>query len=491
MSKRFLNPGTSRIRQLAILTSAHQFLSAGCEVITILRKWIGYVAGTSALVWMIGCGGSGLGGDTTSTATTATTGSTSTATTATTGSTSTATTATTGSTATGTTSGTPSVTIGQFLNFKQNDPFISFFFLTGQGRAPDPVIATLHRVAVSKTGGATFAEPLAAAINLQLNGYFTQLKNVDVTPYPGTGASYLFDSYNLNIDSMQFGTHVISNQNGDAVVQDFIPANIRVRPGRQTIVPLFIDDSMFADGGSTVTYNRDALIARNVDPDTGAIDGFLSDYVRFDISGIPNKPLLSDGTPASRIYFSGDNIALSAGGTSGLFNVLDPSVINSGHFDPPVDIAGTLTPGTYTVLQDDPRPVSALAKIASLQGIYREYTDVTKNLGSFNVIVFPDSFDNLDSYDLVMFSRDANGVITQMYFGAADLKGNIFSAFPLTDLIDGSTTGEIDGTLTGLLDANGNATTTPSAVRIGTINITSGTVDPNFKSTGQFFVFSQ
>lgn len=341
---------------------------------------------------------------------------------------------------------------------------------------------------MSQTGGPTVSEPLSTAINIQLNGYFTQAKNVNITT--SFSNSILFDKYQLTIDSFNFGGTVISNSSGDAVLNDTFDANIRCYPGRQTLVPLFVDDAMFSLDPVTnlLSYDRNALLARNLDPDTNTINGFLSDFVRFDISNVPNRPLLSDGSAASRIYFSGDNIALSASGSKGLFNVLQPAVINAGQFNPPVDIAGTTAPGTYSLIQDDPRPLSVLAKIASIQGTWKDYTAVTKNLGAFETILFPDSTGS-KQLDLAMFARDANGVITNFYYGQADLDTKTFFAYPVGNLVTGDTTGEIQGTLSGYTDRDGAATTSSSAVRIGVISITSA-LPTGFTASGRFFIFN-
>lgn len=356
----------------------------------------------------------------------------------------------------------------------------------------DSVVASVHRVAVLKTGGESFAEPLATPINLQLNGYTSNLKNVNITPYPSTaGSSYLFDKFNLTVDTVTFTSSGSSyGSDGSPAVNDFFNANVRVMPGRNHIIPIFLDDAMLSEDNTgsfpVLAFDRDRFIARNFDPDTNTMNSMVSDYVRFDISNIPARPQLSTGGLASRIYLSGDNVAISAGGNSGTFNVLLPAKVNDGQFDPPVDIAGTTTPGTYVMVQDDPSQFESVSKIASLQGIWRDYTEVTKNLGSFETIVFPNSFDS-NQMDMALISRNANGVITNFYYGEADFDTNTFVAFPLDQIVNGGTAGEITGTLTNLKDGDGIATTDKKKIRIGTLNI-AGTVPANFQATGRFFL---
>ena len=130
------------------------------------------------------------------------------------------------------------------------------------------------------------------------------------------------------------------------------PARIRVLPGRDTSVPIFLDDSMFSVVGSEVVFNEDAFRLRNNLENAGdEISTYFSDYVSFDITGLPagEIPVLTNGQPAQRLLISGDNNAL--GTTNGTPRIevltLDAAEPIVGTYGPEGTLGGRNTHGTY------------------------------------------------------------------------------------------------------------------------------------------------
>ncbi|MBC8064790.1 MAG: hypothetical protein H7Y17_08170, partial [Chlorobia bacterium] len=284
---------------------------------------------------------------------------------------------------------------------------------------------------------------------------------------------------------------------------------------------------------------RDANLAPNPVQGIDTLNGFLSDYVMFDISGTPggDRPLLSGGGQAGKVYFSGDFVALSSGGSSGTFEVLTTLGFVNGTFAPVVNLpspGGTKPPfGTYSLLQADPRdddpsdndfPGLTVAQITALEGTYYNLADVVGGLETFEMITFPRSqerevldFNNnpilreLSIQDVVLIKRSGN-TITRMYFGEIDFGDTsgdpaTIKAYPIGQVDDGDAMNEIEGTVSGFKDVNGNAISLNSSdeavralaiqkigsgsftLQAGTDLIYGGPLPADFPSSGRFLVF--
>jgi len=319
-----------------------------------------------------------------------------------------------------------------------------------------------------------------------------------------TTNSRLFDNYSLEIKELHVDNGDPQNPDryqgpsGQPLVLENFPASIRAFPGRQTSVAIRLDDTMFTIDPNAqppdpvVQFNRDVFEASNLNAETNTINGFLADYLMFDISNLPAnfQPDFTTGGKANRVYFSGDTIAISQPNNSqaghGFFEVLTPIGFVEGSYGPPTQVAPF---GSYTLVQPDPRDLSGINKITALVGIWRNPKDVIGNLGSFEVISFPSSLDN-ELQDVVLVHRTGTTIDT-MYFGQLDLNSLTIKAYPIDQIDDGDASNEIDGTLSVLKDKNGAATSDPSLVREGRYTLTAGTgpVPANFKTSGRFIVF--
>jgi len=377
-------------------------------------------------------------------------------------------------------------------------------FMTGQGRAQGDLTAIVSRASLTDEFG-TETTTLLSPISLLLKGFQHQAARLDIKPLGRD--SRLFQTFNLDFTDFEI-------DNGNASPNHLAPPNnlpfgaparIRIFPGRSTSIPIFVDDSMFDASGGSVVFNSDQFLAVNLG--TGSeIKSFLSDYVSFDISSLPlaARPLLTNGDPAGRAYFSGDGIALSEGGQydsngnvfspprdeRGLFEVLtqDVSAPIEGHFAPSQIITGVPTPGTYSLVSPDPTDLSGIARITALQGTWYDYTKVLVSSLNFELITFPDSDDDKDQ-DAVGIVKTGNK-ITALYFGFADLEAGTFDIFPISGVVNGTdTTGELTGTLTGMVTGNNVITTVVHQMRSGTFTFTGGTRPASIPNTGRFLVF--
>jgi hypothetical protein len=261
----------------------------------LLNKWA-LLSFAAALV-IIGCGGSGGGGSHSSTGTS-------------------------GSGAPGT---NLSITIGKTNAQGQIFGTADFTYLTGQGRAPGDLTAIINYVQLQDQYGVV-SQSLGAQATLPLTQFTAQQLELDV-PFKGQN-SRLFESY-----TQVFSQFLVSGEStpADPPAALTFPARIRVFPGRDTEIPIFLDDSMFVDTGSDPTNSAADLIAytyvspppspqtpvnsvfayRNLNPalatataPAGEMGSYLGDYVGFDISAMPTakRPQLVTSNGANGQY---------------------------------------------------------------------------------------------------------------------------------------------------------------------------------------------
>jgi hypothetical protein len=363
---------------------------------------------------------------------------------------------------------------------------VNVSYLTGQGRAAGDITAVINRQVLSDDFSQveTILNPSRM---LALGGYTHQTINVNV---PTTNSRWM-DTFFLNVLQLRvddgFGGFTTIGGAGQPVVFGEFNLLARVLPGRFTSVPIFLDDAMITVENGQVEFDQELFELRNYDEETEAINGFIADYVRFDISNVADRPPLPSGGFASFVYFSGDAIALSDQGPTGIFEVLTPIGFVEGRFGPPGTIGGQPTPGTYSLVQPDPRDLTNIARITSLMGIWREFGAVFNNLGTFEFITFPNSEDD-HMHDVVLVARSGAGAITQLYFGQADLDAGTFTAFPISQVTEGGIEGEITGTLETYRDGTGTLVDDHHLVRQGRFTI-GGTLPAGFRSAGRFVVF--
>ena len=232
------------------------------------------------------------------------------------------------------------------------------------------------------------------------------------------------------------------------------------------------------------TFEPNQFLVANENPSDGKIDGFLSDYLSFDISHVASKPTMPDfpGELAQRIFLSGDFYAegytTPASGKSSGFDVLTAFGTMPGTYkgvDPVVGLA------TYQLTQPGPGTLNVNpGNITSLEGTWFDTTQRITATDSTLMISFPGNKDT-SSQELAIIGRNGT-TITSMYFGTLNFNANgnaTFFAFPIADLEPGSVAGQISGTLSNLVNTNGAGVSKSGAwwqnVGAGTYTVTSGT----------------
>lgn len=428
----------------------------------VLRNW--GILGVAAAMMVVGCAGSG-GGSTTGT-------------------------------------GTGLVVASATVNLPDRPGLLQIGFLTGSGRArSSALVAIVRNLEFDDAYGRVFT-PLDPEIALPLSDYPFQTKNFNV---PFTTAQGLSSSVSTRLNNRLFETLPLDflkfqYNGGDVATPAIFPLNVSARvlsmPGRTSLVPLYLDDTIFTvDASNNVVFNATRFSDVN-QPSGKPIKSFFNDYVSFDLSGLPAaaRPTMSNGSLAGRLYFSGDNYAVSDAGTSGYFEALtlDPATPIVGAFGPPGTISGVTGAaghaGTFTVTQPNPSnpDPTVTMTIVALQGTWQDYTSVFNNISNFEVLTFPNSND--DKFQELVVVHSTGGVVDNLYFGYADLDAGQLHAWPIKNIVTADTSNEITGTVSGFLNSNLVSTASIQAARFGTYTF-NGTLPSGWKSTGRFTVF--
>jgi hypothetical protein len=478
------------------------------EVIQVLKKWA-IVCAVAAGAAMVGCGGSSGGGPVTKTGG-------------------------------GGTTRKPAATVTIPNEFAA---LIYVSFLTGQGRALGDVYLNVENAFVNDTYNkrnvqATDNSPL----RLHLAAYTLQYKPIDdTTTDPVSGISYpnseTFSQFTLLPFSAaveQAGGYVglyppSQSAAGDpgvyapdpATFPQTVPIRLTTFPGRDSNLPVFIDDSMVSiDSNNLGTLNVAQFDAVNLvtssDPTVnGKIPGYIMDYIQFDLSKVPaaNTPsLMVSGKKATHFYLSGDNYAMSddtSSVTTGHFEqlTLDPSNPLDGYmYTTPSSVTGANQfpgldfPSTYDLRQANPSDLTGVSKITSLYGRWRPLTTLMNLQNTtFDIIIFPNSNESYTQSSptdavAIVHNNPANpSQITNMYAGYAYYDANsgkpMARLYPLPAFVQASTAGEVDYDLSAFTDINGNSTTSEASIRNGTYTLVSGSPPSGFGTSGTFVVF--
>lgn len=414
------------------------------------------------------------------------------------------------------------------VNLQTTDALLYVNYITGQGRAAGDITANMASAVLTGPGG-TLQNQGFTNLPIQLNQYSLNSQVMDL-PLAGVNSSY-YNQFDLNVASIQIqnadgslgtpltgvaGSYFLNPTNGaqdPAIVPGSggaFSASVGLFPGRWTSIMVFLNDASINLDPTQSFYQfyRSIFLADNTQPNNTNIQGFLSDYIAFDISKVASRPHVFDVNGnntglATQVFLSGEDQRYGASGptptgsASTPFTLYIPNTTN-GYFagsikgpnslpNPPTGGTQITQGGTYTLRDPDPRDITGGSQVTSLQGIFRPYTSVFNNLGTFEVITMPHTADD-NNQDIVAMVRDANGNITNFYFGIADLTGLTFTLYPIADIETGEVAGAITGTLNSLVDKNNANTTVPANVRFGRYSFT-GSVPAGFKTTGRFLVY--
>ncbi len=385
------------------------------------------------------------------------------------------------------------------VNLPAAPGLVNFVYLTGQGRAEEILSAVISQIELTDSFG-TESTQLEDPLFLPLNEFSSQLRGLNIP----TTISRDFPVFRLNVTRLEKNQVPVSSPT--PLVNEGFSANIHAMPGRQTTVPIFLNDGMFKFKGSdgTPVFDREQFKAVN-NSNAGRIEAFLGDYVRFNIQSsafVGDKPkVVSAGNKqAGYVYISGDRVALSVAGTSGRFEVLTDDPQNDreeGFFGPNVTLPGGeggAALGSYALEATNPNDLTRLSKITSVQGIYRDFDEVLTGLTNFGAISFPNVNDDERNQQFVLAAMEAfnaNGKtryrVKSLYIGTANFVSNRFKAYPLsTFAVPGSIAGEISGTLGGYVKRTNRG---KSVVLKGTYSVTAGTTPAGIVKSGPFTVF--
>jgi hypothetical protein len=368
---------------------------------------------------------------------------------------------------------------------------VQMLYASGQGRrAPGSTYATIQNIQI-QNGPTDFApstlQGSASPIRTQLDGYSL---NSALFAETVTGAEKVFTELPieiLRVDEEDSTGNLQTVFTGPFRTTPAFKLRATLMPGRQTTIQLNLNDSMVTVANNNLTFNRAQFERENYDPADRRVNGFLSDMVMFDISGIPqaDKPnMVSGGGAADKVFFSGDAIGLGRGfNSNGSFELLNPLVVDQGVLKAPTTVGGRPIPGTYSVLEPDPRdPFNASANIAALQGIYRAHTEVLADIPEFTVLVLPNSRGSSDNQVVAFLSQ--GGAIKRCWQGVARFNSNtsgVIEIWSLDQLDEGTANNKAKGTL--------NYTKTGGVVKTGTVSFSQLPTGFPFPRTGGFAAF--
>lgn len=458
----------------------------------MLKKWL-YAAPFAAMIGVIGCGGLNSGSD----GTTGTGGS--------------GTGSTGGGGSGGTTSGPGLTPTFNFTNIGE----VQVAFLTGQGRDIGSLIAVVRNIeftdSISRVP--TLDQQSFPPLRLQLDGYTYNSRTFTVE-VPTTQETRYFPTFPFEVYSMEEitddtgATRPVTNQL-PAFVYRFINSDLRVFPGRQVSLQIFLDDDMLGFDGTDVTFDEANFIAKNYTD--GKVGSFFSDYISFDLTEMAdaNRPTMFNGSKAKYVLFSGDAIAVANEyGVEGGLEVLQPVRATNGTINLPSligsdpTIEGGKSPGSYSLFQGDPRDLSGSAKLTSLSGNWRHATDVIANIPEWMFLTMPtstdiDTEDDITNEQQVILFQQKSGKVVSMWQGKItyrDVNGDgvqdegSFSIWPINQVVDATATNQVDGTVSNLVVRSDAASVGKFNVFGGTFAITTN-APAGAPGTGRFYVF--
>lgn len=304
-----------------------------------------------------------------------------------------------------------------------------------------------------------------------------------------------------------------TNWIGSWTVAPPIPVDVMLHRGRFSTLTFRLNQEIIVEddpnpindpdtdqiGTSGLFFDREQFELQNINPLYGSMISVFSDYVTFDLSGMTglDRPNLDSGADADKFMVTGDALALAAGnGTKGTFQILEPDIdpgtgTDVGIINLPIDLGGSITPGTYTVFEQDPSAINPNPNdlIVALTGIWRPYSEVLAGVGDYAMIVFPNSRDDVSIFTAIYIARDLNGNITALWQGPARLfnNGSDVDELRLTrvkDIVSGLEVDPAVGVLSNFTFVHGEIATGTFTLPVGTTP-----VDFPFPLTGEFRVF--
>ncbi len=379
---------------------------------------------------------------------------------------------------------------------------LQFTVVTGQGRrGPGEMVATMGPDYLRVANGPFDVLIVTSPIGATLNSY--SLYSTATTKLIPAGAPFLeYSEFPLWLNGLS-GEDVNGNNVGWAgqFLLGTFPADVMLHRGRDTTFQFNLSDAIIpgmTNGGTQPDFDTNQFNQENLNPISGNIESLFSDYVSFDLSAMSglDRPNIivqgADGGDADMILYSGDSIAISQGfDNTDTLMILDPRVqpidnVDTGQINSPIIVGGTATEGTYTLFEPDWRLIDPTdGIIVSLQGRWRPYTQVLGNIGSYMMVVFPNSRNEKDGFTAVYIARNGAGQITALWQGPARFTGPDANEIRLTrvkDIVSGLEINPAVGSMSAYVNANGEITS-------GTFTFAGVPADFPFPLTGDFRVF--
>ncbi len=406
-----------------------------------------------------------------------------------------------------------------FITLPGGDGILQSVYLTGQGRAEGDLLAVIRNDSQHDVFG-TVASQLERDVRLDLTAYTSNqlYLTVPVSTFPDLVRT--FTQYRLNIDHTgQENADGTSNDfppDSSGVLQDF-DAFYRLFPGRMTSVTVRLNDSMFTLTNQSSTFDSTEFQNQNYSTSHGhtGMNGFLSDYLMFDLSGSANnghRPQLPDASgEAGQLYVSGDNFAVSVHSDGPqdqattdpkpyfIFTENNTTYLEGKHIGERtrVDPGGSpqIFPGTYTMIQPDPRPLAnPNARLTALVGGYRLFSARFGSLGTnpqnFEILAFPGTYTDDEGTMQVLLFNYSGGGVSNVYYGTIDLGAGTIIADPIENLGIVPLSGSITGTVNQFTGTNGAVLSNQLAfgsVRGGRFTLSGA--PGSFSTSGRFVVF--
>lgn len=394
----------------------------------------------------------------------------------------------------------PSVALGE-------KGVVQTVFLSGSGRAAGSQVAEINVIRFSD-GTPNFIPSADNALNqgirIALDGFTINQRTFGVDFAGNSGKT--FTQFPMEIARMfvEQGDGSVSPLTPEGT-NAFVPpvpfdTKLRVLPGRVSTLTVRLNDQIlaFSNATSSVIFNSDLFISQNYDQNQNAMASQFSDYLSFDISRMPanlRPPLSISGTPAERVFYSGDGIAMSVGmGQSSEFELLDPVNIRGGKVSlgPVIGPNGNAIQGSNVFILDDAGPNAT--SVTSIIGTWKNFEKAVQVTDSVTALAFPssretDSTSDMEEQQFLVFASDGTGNVSNMWQGqvfyntAGDPTRGTFRLFPIATITDAIPTEEVSGIVSNLTFRNG-------VVTGGDWDITSATPSSwNFPLLGGFSVY--
>lgn len=373
---------------------------------------------------------------------------------------------------------------------------VQFAFLSGQNRRAEGSLYAELGFLRMQAGSADIVPSGAPVANprFALDGY--TLNSADFSLILDEASAYrTYTELPLRVDrlftELADGSTSTTYSGPPVEYTPYFPLDATLYRGRSISLSIKLNDASLTFDGTAPVLDRDIFNAENVDPVYGTINSHFSDFVAFDISGMAAaaRPTLISGQRASLVHVSGDHIGLSTGfDTDGSFNMLFPSIgaADSGKIVRPTPLGTGTAPGTWTLLETDPRDPAFLNKISSLQGTWKAESEALLNAPSMGMVMFPNSRRERDRQVIVY--QKTGTAITALYQGVARMTGETgnhpVEIWPIANVRDFT---NVSGAVTGVITVT---STSRGMVKNGTFTLNSTPVGFS-GTTGNFIMYAK